>query len=81
MSSISVPGWFLSSNGMDTPTCGNNKSNACKTLDRLLERFYNTSYKINQTLILFTDSSIIINNDSTVRILYFLHNVKMSVLE
>ena len=69
---ISVSGWFLSQNGTDSPTCGNNQSNACKTLDQLLERFYNASYKKNQTLVLHTDFSIIINNNLTVSRFYIL---------
>ena len=63
---ILVPSWYLSSNGMDYPQCGNNRTNACKTLVRLLKRFHTTSSQINETLILFTDSSIIINTDLTV---------------
>ena len=60
--SILAPDWYLSSNGVDTSKCGLSDTCACRTLDWLLGRFYNTSYKINQTLSLVTDSSLLIDS-------------------
>ena len=63
---VSGPDWYLSHNGSDTSTCGRNVSNACKTLDWLLDRFYHAPYTLNETLSLVTDTSLIINNNLVV---------------
>ena len=63
---VSGPDWYLSHNGSDTSTCGRNVSNACKTLDWLLDRFYHVPYTLNETLSLVTDTSLIINNNLVV---------------
>ena len=65
------PNWYVSSNGSDASTCGRDVSNACRTLDWLLERFYNTSYKMNHTLTLYTDTSLNINSKLVVSKDYF----------
>ena len=52
--------WYLSQNGHDAAECGRNNVTACKTLVYLLERFYNTSHE-NMTLMLFTDSDLILD--------------------
>ena len=53
--------WYLLSNGSDTSTCGRNVSNACRTLDWLLGRFYNTSLKHKQVLSLGTDIDLTVD--------------------
>ena len=55
---ISVPDWFLSISGSDSDTCGWSESTACRTLDWLLGRFYNTYYSFNHSLSLVTDTSL-----------------------
>ena len=60
---IIVSDWYLSSDGQDTPSCGDSASNACGTLDWLLDRFYQTSYKINPILSLITDSGLTIDQN------------------
>ena len=52
------PDWFLSSKGKDTSTCGRNVSAACRTLDRLLDNFFKTSFWTNKTLSLVIDTSL-----------------------
>ena len=48
----------MSSNGNDSWYCGSNVSVACRTLDCLLERFHNTTYKSKETLVLATDTDL-----------------------
>ena len=62
------PGWYLSSDGSDTAGCGLSVERSCKSLDWLLERFYNTSYKINERLSIITDSNTIINRPLVVSV-------------
>ena len=62
--------WYLLSNGSDTSTCGCNGSNACKTLDWLLDRFHNTSYTKNHTLSLVTDMNLTMDNNLMVSLIF-----------
>ena len=39
---------------------------SCRTLDWLLERFYNTSYRVQKTLSLVTDTSLEIDAELVV---------------
>ena len=54
--------WYLSSNGHDRITCGQNILNACRTLDWLLHRFYNTCYNMSKTLCMVTDISLVVDD-------------------
>ena len=58
--------WYLSSHGQDTPSCGESESLACRTLDWLLHRFYDTSN--NTSLILQLVSDMIITVDPTLMV-------------
>ena len=66
-----VSDWYLSSDGHDTSSCGDSASDACRTLDWLLDRFYQTSYKINPILSLITDYNLIVSYQLMVRRLIF----------
>ena len=62
-----VSDWFLSSNGVDTSDCGRKADKSCKTIDQLMQRFYEDSYQINQTLSLGIDSNFTIDDQLMVR--------------
>ena len=62
--------WYLSSNGHDTSSCGESETNACGTLDWLLDQFYQTSSKIKPPLSLITDSDLVIDKKVVVSICY-----------
>ena len=66
--------WYLSGYGNNTADCGDSRENACKTLDHLLGLFHKTSFKQNQTLVLITNETLLINTKLMVR-----RNVLMSV--
>ena len=63
---FSAAQWFLSPSGNNSLSCGNKINTSCETLNWLLRRFYNTSYMWNETLVLVTNSSLILNDKSTV---------------
>ena len=53
--------WYLSGYGNNTADCGDSRENACKTLDHLLGLFHKSSFKQNQTLVLITNETLLIN--------------------
>ena len=54
--------WYLSSNGYNNTTCGQNRSNACRTFEWLLRRFYNTLHNRSKTLCIVTDISLLVDD-------------------
>ena len=46
-----VSDWLMSSNVADTSDCGLMADKCCKTINRLIQRFYEDSYQNNQTLV------------------------------
>ena len=59
--------WYLSGYGNNTADCGDSRENACKTLDHLLGLFHKRSFKQNQTLVLITNETLLINTKLMVR--------------
>ncbi len=58
---FSASSWFISAAGTDSLNCGDNSIFPCKTLDWLLSRFYNTSFKLNYTFSLHSDVDLSFN--------------------
>ena len=71
--------WYLSANGRDSFNCGRSISTACKTLDCVLERFY-SSFTAKMSLILITNSSLMINNSLVVGTVLHLKMLKLNFL-
>ena len=69
---FTVKYWYLSADGHNTDSCGTSTTNSCKTLNWLLGRYYNTSYNINTALILSTDTSLLIDNNILVSLLFII---------
>ena len=72
--------WYLSANGRDSFNCGRSISTACKTLDCVLERFYNGSFTTKKNLILVTNSSLMINNSLVVGTVLHFKILKLNFL-